>query len=98
MGCAVTGFWYFENFLNISRYMADARAQVLPLVGGGEHDWTAIFSRWGVLSSDTAIAAIVAGLGWLGMIGVWSWLVWRWLSSREDRQDTHDMVERSSRV
>ena len=26
------------------RYMADARAQVLPLVGNGEHDWTEIFS------------------------------------------------------
>ena len=33
VGCAVMGFWYFENFLNIARYMADARAQVLPLVG-----------------------------------------------------------------
>lgn len=98
VGCAVTGFWFFENHLNIARYMADARAQVLPLVGGGEHDWTAIFSRWGVLSSDTTIAAFVAGVGWLGMIGVWGWLVWRWLSSREDRQGTHDMVERSSRV
>ncbi len=98
VGCAVTGFWFFENYLNISRYMADARAQVLPLLGGGEHDWTAIFMRWGVLSSDTAIAGVVAGVGWLGMIGVWGWLVWRWLSSREDRQDTQDMVERSSRV
>ena len=36
--------WLFENFLNISRYMADARAQILPLVGGGEHDWTNIFT------------------------------------------------------
>lgn len=80
-GCAVTGFWFFENFLNIARYMADARAQMLPLVGAGEHDWTAIFSRWGVLSSDTAIAGFVAGVGWLGMIGVWGWLVWRWMAS-----------------
>jgi len=28
----------FENFWNIARYMADARAHMLPLVGGGEHD------------------------------------------------------------
>src|SRR2546428_3050937 len=27
--------WFFENWLNIARYMADARAQTLPLVGGG---------------------------------------------------------------
>ncbi|MGH7208015.1 MAG: hypothetical protein ACREIL_01385, partial [Nitrospiraceae bacterium] len=59
--------------------MADARAQVLPLVGGGEHDWTEIFSRWGVLNSDTAIAHAVAVAGWVGMLGVWGWLGWRWL-------------------
>src|SRR5574341_205203 len=53
VGFAVTGFWFFENFLNIARYMADERAQLLPLVGGGEHDWTDVFSRWGVLSSAT---------------------------------------------
>jgi hypothetical protein len=88
VGCAVMGFWFFENFLNIARYMADARAQVLPLVGGGEHDWTNIFSRWGVLSSDTAIAGFVAGLGWLGMIGVWGWLAWRWLASRQGQPAT----------
>jgi hypothetical protein len=87
VGCAVTGFWFFENFLNIARYMADARAQVLPLVGGGEHDWTNIFSRWGVLSSDTTIAGFVAGLGWLGMIGAWGWLAWQWFASRPDQQD-----------
>src|SRR5947209_9685759 len=38
--CALCLTWLFENFLNIARYMADARAQLLPLVGGGEHDWT----------------------------------------------------------
>jgi hypothetical protein len=78
VGCAVMGFWFFENFLNIARYMADARAQVLPLVGGGEHDWAQIFGRWGVLSSDTAIAGGVAGVGWLGMVSVWCWLARRW--------------------
>ncbi len=97
VGCAVTEFWFFENFLNIARYMADARAQVLPLVGGGEHDWTTIFSRWGALSSDTALAAVVAGVGWLGMIGVWGWLVWRWMASKDHRRDTAEMVDRPSR-
>jgi hypothetical protein len=97
VGCAVTGFWFFENFLNVARYMADARAQMLPLVGGGEHDWTTIFSRWGVLSSDTTIAGFVAGVGWLGMIGVWGWLVWRWVASNHHRQDTAEMVDHPSR-
>ncbi len=97
VGCAVTGFWFFENFLNIARYMADARAQLLPLVGGGEHDWTNIFSRWGVLSSDTSIAGFMAGVGWVGMISVWGWLAWRWMASNDQRQDTLETVDHSSR-
>ena len=79
VSCAVASVWFFENFLNIARYMADARAQVLPLVGGGEHDWTEIFNRWGVLSSDTAVAHAVAIAGWMGMLAAWGWLAWRWL-------------------
>jgi len=67
--------WLFENFLNIGRYMADARAQILPLVGGGEHDWTTIFSRWGVLAYDVKIGGFVQGLGWLGIAGCAAWLL-----------------------
>ncbi len=29
LGCAVAGVWFFENVLNIARYMADARSQIL---------------------------------------------------------------------
>lgn len=81
VGCAVASAWFCENFLNIARYMADARTQLLPLVGGGEHDWAEIFSRWGVLSSDTTIAHAVAIAGWIGMLAAWGWLGWRWLKS-----------------
>jgi hypothetical protein len=80
---AIAGVWLFENFLNIAHYMADARAQVLPLVGGGEHDWTNIFSRWSVLSYDTRIASFVNTLGWLGMIGMGAWMMYRWYQDRE---------------
>jgi hypothetical protein len=80
---AIAGVWFFENYLNIAHYMADARAQILPLVGGGGHDWNNIFSRWGVLSYDTKIAALVNILGWLGIAAMWAWLFWRW---HEDRQ------------
>lgn len=81
IGCTVAAVWFFENFLNIARYMADARAQVLPLAGGGEHDWAEIFMRWGALSADTKIARIVAIAGWIGMLAAWSWLLWRWKKS-----------------
>jgi hypothetical protein len=80
VGFAVAWVWFFQNFLNIAWYMADARAQRLPLVGGGDHDWANIFSRWGVLSLDTTIASAVQFLGWVGMITLWGWLAWRWAS------------------
>ena len=64
--------------------MADARAQVLPLVGSGDHDWTEIFSRWGVLQRDTTIAGFVSLLGWAGVLITAGWLWRRWRQDRED--------------
>src|SRR5216117_356912 len=75
--------WFFENWLNIARYMADARAQELPLVGGGDHDWNTIFGRWNVLAYDTRIATVVKIMGWSGMAAVCAWVVWRWYRDRE---------------
>ena len=80
---ALSFAWLFENFWNIARYMADARAQALPLVGSGEHDWTEIFWRWGVLQHDTAIAGFVSLLGWVGVLITAAWLARRWLRDRE---------------
>jgi hypothetical protein len=74
--------WLYENLLNIARYMADARAQLLPLVGNGEHDWTEIFSRWGVLEADTSIAGTVRLIAWFGLIATWLWLFWRCRAQR----------------
>ena len=56
-------FWFGENFLNISKYIADARAMLLPLVGGGIHDWNVLLSKWGILKYDHAIAVTVFVLG-----------------------------------
>lgn len=67
--------WLGENLLNIARYMADARAQELPLVGGGEHDWTEIFMRWGVLVKDIKIAGLTRWIAYVLMLGA---LVWLW--------------------
>jgi hypothetical protein len=75
---AVSIIWFFENWLNIARYMADARAQVLPLIGGGCHDWATIFGRWDVMNHDTQIASAVRAMGWLGMIAACAWIIWLW--------------------
>jgi hypothetical protein len=79
----LAGVWFFQNFLNIARYMADARAQELPLVGGGEHDWATLFGQWGLLARDTAIAGVVKALGWIGMVVCLGWIAWRWYHDRE---------------
>ena len=75
-------FFFFENWLYTATYMADARAQELPLVTTGdpdfvEHDFHAIFSSLGVLNYDTKIAAIVRVLGWCGMIACVAWMAFR---------------------
>jgi hypothetical protein len=53
---AVCSWWVAQNCWNISVYIADARAQELPLVGGGEHDWAYLLDRAGWLSHDQTIA------------------------------------------
>ncbi|QKE65124.1 hypothetical protein HNE05_17770 [Aquipseudomonas campi] len=65
--------WLAENLLNVSRYMADARRQELPLVGGGDHDWTYILSSWGLLSWDTTLAMWLRVLA----VGLMVWVLWR---------------------
>jgi hypothetical protein len=74
---ALAGVWCFQNGLNIARYMADARAQVLPLVGGGEHDWNTLLGQWGVLDKDVIYAKTLSNLAGLGILLCCAWLGWR---------------------
>ena len=74
---AFCSFWFFENFLYIGTYMADARALALPLVGSGDHDWEILFGQWGVLQYDQRIGGLTRDLGWLGMLAVIAWFAWR---------------------
>lgn len=76
LGFAAAGIWTGESLMNVARYMRDARTQKLPLVGGGMHDWTEIFSRWGALQHDIAIATITKLLG-LTLIVLSCWWLWR---------------------
>ncbi len=74
IGFAFCLFWFGENFLNIARYMADAKDMMLPLVGGGDHDWNYIFSELGVLHKDKQIAGVTRFLGWAIMASAVGWL------------------------
>lgn len=74
-GAAFGAFWFGENCLYASVYIADARAMLLPLVGGGEHDWNTILSRLHLLRSDKDIADGVRFLGWAIMVLAVAWFV-----------------------
>jgi hypothetical protein len=87
-GTAFTAFWFGENLLYISVYIADARALALPLVGGGEHDWNFILGKLGLLQQDRVIGSVVRLLGWLVMIGSILWFV-----SKRDRRGTKKSQE-----
>src|SRR6267154_74820 len=69
-GFAFCAFWFFENFPYIGTYMADARAQALPLVGSGDHDWGILFGQWNLLLQDRLIGELTRGAGWVGMAGI----------------------------
>ncbi len=77
-GAALCVWWLGESLANVSRYMADARALELPLVGGGEHDWTTLFYQFGLLSEPAVkgisgathlvgVAIMLLGLGWAAL-------------------------------
>jgi hypothetical protein len=84
-GVAFCLFFFFEQFLPVATYMADACAQELPLLTVGDseyviHDWNYLFGKLGVLAHDTQIATAFRMIGWLGMIGVVVWLILRGLN------------------
>jgi hypothetical protein len=56
-------WWVAQNCWNISVYARDARAQELPLVGGGEHDWAYLLGRMGWLAHDQGIGKMIHAAG-----------------------------------
>ena len=62
---AATMSWVGVNLLNVARYIGDARAQELPLLGGDDsiHDWWYLLINWDLLPRDTVVARWVHFLG-----------------------------------
>lgn len=86
-GTAFCIFFFFEQLLPVATYMADARAQQLPLLTVGDadfviHDWNYLFGRFGLLDHDIQIAQAVRVIGWIGMFATVGWMVWRSLRPR----------------
>ncbi len=86
---ASVGLWWFgENFLDIAPYIGDARAGVLPLLGGnighsspyGFHDWEFLLTETGLLRFDQALARLSHGFGSVLMILAVTWggyILWK---------------------
>jgi hypothetical protein len=87
LGFAAALIWFFENWLNISRYMADARKLQLPLVGGGDHDWNTILARWDILMYETRIAAALKTIAWIGIVLSCCWALWQGWRNRVPAQE-----------
>jgi len=79
---AACALWGFENLRYVAMYVADARAQSLPLVGGGEHDWNYLLGRFGLLDHDQSIAAVLVFLCWAGWLAVCAAVAWWWWQGR----------------
>ena len=56
---AVCGVWLAESLMYTARYLADAQAQALPLVGGHIHDWHWLLSHAGLLAHCEAIGNLL---------------------------------------
>jgi hypothetical protein len=62
---AIALFWVGQSLFNVSVYVKDARARVLPLLGDdiSAHDWHNILGRLGLLRWDHAIGNAIYLLG-----------------------------------
>jgi hypothetical protein len=81
---SVALWWVAQNCGNIATYVADARAQELPLVGGGEHDWFYLLSATGQLEHDHGIARSIRATGSVLLVAS---TVWGLVSAARKRTD-----------
>jgi hypothetical protein len=79
-GVTFCGVWLAVNLYEVARYVADARAMLLPLVtiGGGDarHDWNFLLDEFGLLRSDTLLAGLLRVTAFLVMWGSIAASVW----------------------
>jgi hypothetical protein len=98
-GATVPLWWLGQNCWNISVYIRDARAQELPLVGGGEHDWAILLDQVGWLERDQALGRAVflvgAVLYAISVVAGWRLLYPR--NRREGSAESSSEPRRSSR-
>lgn len=80
-------WWVAQNLWNISVYAADARSRLLPLVGGGEHDWHLMLLRLGWLEQDWLVARVIHFAGMV-VFGVGMYVAWRGVEGMASRPES----------
>ncbi len=87
-GVTVAGTWLASSLVNLSLYVADARALELPLVGLGdepEHDWNFLLDHFNLLPYDLRFAGglrLAAGLVFAASLLGGGWLCWQMWHTR----------------
>lgn len=90
--------WVMLAMNSAGRYMADARSQLMPLVGFSNqptHDWHFVFSELGWLPADTIIGNTVRGIGDLvGVValGFGLWLIIKKITQEESSEQEPSLV------
>jgi len=76
LAAAVCGVWASESLMYTARYLGDARAEELPLIGGHIHDWNYLLGQAGLLDHAEGLGTglhILASLAAIGCV----WLAWK---------------------
>lgn len=74
-------WWLGENFMDLAPYINDAKALVMPLLGGntgrtspyGFHDWEFILKETGLINHYHEIAITAHAMGIIFMLGAFLW-------------------------
>jgi hypothetical protein len=72
-GAALCTSWLAASIMDVSVYAYDAFDPVLPLVGGGMHDFVYLFSAMGQLKHARGIGGFLHALGTLVMLASLTW-------------------------
>ena len=61
-GMQISFFLLGHSLINVSVYAADARTQVLPLLGNGKHDWNYLLNEMNLLNFDEQVGYVFFSL------------------------------------
>ena len=88
-GIAVGGFWLSFSLFELARYVGDARAMELPLVGftdDPEHDWHYLLSTTGLLNLDTTFAFLLRVVATLTGVVSLAFAIWLLMQMARNRK------------